>query len=215
MGRPKLPLPAERGEGRGEGPVASPRAPLLTSPRFAGGGILLLAVAAFAQDDKARAAREELERELAALTAPVPTRVRIEYAEVADANYLLLEAEFQLDGRPLKAPPVEVLREVIGTRLVWEGDVAPGEHEVTVSLRYKHTANPVFASDGGREWKLAGTRRFELQRGLGVLVQVETHLDGRAPVDKRLKLSLPATPTMLAPIDTSTPASPEQKRQKK
>ncbi len=35
-----LPLPAKRGEGRGEGPVVTAAAPLLTSPRFAGGGIV-------------------------------------------------------------------------------------------------------------------------------------------------------------------------------
>ncbi len=164
---------------------------------------LLFATVAFAEDAKTKAAREELERELAGLTAPVPTRVRIEYVEVSDANFDLLEAEFQLDGVTLKTPEAKLLTAAATPNAVaWEGNVEPGKHAVTVRLKYRNTANQVMTAEGGHEWALTGTRSFEQQSGLGVRVEVKTDVDQRAArLEQRLVLSLPATPVMLAKLD--------------
>lgn len=179
--------------------------------------VSLLAGLAFAEDAKTKAAREELERELAGLTAPVPTRVRIEYAEVADANYDLLEAEFELDGHVLKTPsPRELTAAAMPQAVAWESKVEPGKHSVTVRLKYRNTANPVMVPEGGHEWALNGTRTFEQQAGLGVRVVVKTEIDLRAArVEQRLALSLPATPVMLAKLDDGSipPPPPPPKLQ--
>ncbi len=158
---------------------------------------------ALAEDSKARAAREELERELAGLTAPVPTRVRVEYGEIDDPNYALQLAEFALDGRALPTPPPGALTLSAEARtLVWEGDVPPGRHVLTAKLRYRHTGSPLLVEEGGHEWVLSAVRSFEQQRGIEVRVLVQPVIDRAATsVEKRLTLSLPATPVMLAKLD--------------
>lgn len=173
--------------------------------------VIVLAGLAFAEDAQTKAAREELERELAGLTTPAPTRVRIEYVEVADANYDLLEAEFELDGHVLKTPGAkELVAAAMPQALAWESKVEPGKHQVSVRLKYRNTANPVMVPEGGHEWVLNGTRTFEQQAGLGVRVVVKTEIDARAArMEQRLVLSLPATPVMLAKLDDgSIPAPP-------
>lgn len=165
--------------------------------------VIALSTLAFAEDAKTKAAREELERELAGLTAPAPTRVRIEYVEVSDANFTLLEADFVLDGHPLKTPGPKALEAAATPKaLAWEGNVDPGQHSVVVRLKFRNTANPVLTEAGGHEWVLNGTRSFEQQAGLGVRVEVKPEVAPRASrLEQRLVLSLPATPVMLAKLD--------------
>ncbi|PZR08370.1 MAG: hypothetical protein DI536_24625 [Archangium gephyra] len=170
----------------------------------------LLPALAFAEDAKARAAREELERELQGMVGKVPTRVRIEYAEVDDPNYVLQEAVFELDGKGLLSPPPGALSMADEKILVWQGDVTPGKHVVTVRLKYKNTASPIVAAEGGREWTLSGDRSFEQQAGIEVFVLAKTIVDPKAvAVEKRLTLSLPASPKMIAKLDDgSIPNAP-------
>lgn len=78
-----------------------------------------------AEDAKARAAREELERQLQGMMESVPTKVRIDYAEVSDPNYELQEAVFELDGKRLLTPPPGALSMADEKLLVWQGDVSP------------------------------------------------------------------------------------------
>lgn len=170
----------------------------------------LLPALAFAEDAKAKAAREELERELQGMVGKVPTRVRVEYAEVADPNYVLQEAVFELDGKGLLTPPPGALSMADEKILVWQGDVSPGKHVVTVRLKYKNTASPIVAAEGGREWTLSGDRSFEQQAGIEVFVLAKTLIDTKAvAVEKRLTLSLPASPKMIAKLDDgSIPNAP-------
>ncbi len=162
-----------------------------------------------AEDAKARAAREELERQLQGMMESVPTKVRIDYAEVSDPNYELQEAVFELDGKRLLTPPPGALSMADEKLLVWQGDVSPGKHVVTARLKYKNNVSVVMSNEGGQEWKLSGDRSFEQQSGIEVRVLVKTVIDPKASsVEKRLVLSLPAQPVMIAKLDDgSMPAA--------
>ncbi|MGV3623441.1 MAG: hypothetical protein ACO1OB_21660 [Archangium sp.] len=172
--------------------------------------IALLPSLALAEDAKAKAAREELERELKGMVAKPPTRVRIDFAEIDDPNYELQEATFELDGKGLLTPPPGALAMANDSVLAWQGDVTPGKHVVTVRLKYKYKVSPVVSADGGREWTLSGDRSFEQQAGIEVRVLVKTTIDPKALVpEKRLVLSLPAQPVMIAKLDDgSIPNAP-------
>lgn len=157
--------------------------------------------AALAEDAKAKAAREELEKQLAQMVEHEPSRVRVAFVGLDDLNYRLEEATFELDGKPLKAPPLEVLADE-GEHLVWTGDATPGRHKLTVHLVVANGASVVLSDEGGFKWKIGGDVGFDLHAGIEVGLQVKPLRDAaQKDVGKRFKLSLPATPVMIAKLD--------------
>ena len=73
--------------------------------------LLLLAANAVAEDAQAKAAREELERQLGQMVGKQPTKVRVDFVALDDPNYKIEEATFELDGRSLGGPSLsELLR---------------------------------------------------------------------------------------------------------
>lgn len=174
--------------------------------------LIVVPTLAFAEDAKAKAAREELERQLQGMMGSVPTKVRIDYAEITDPNYELQEATFELDGKALLTPPPGALALADEKILVWQGDTSPGKHVVRVKLRYKNIASVVMSNEGGHEWTLTGDRSFEQQSGIEVRVLVKTSIDTKVTsIEKRLVLSLPAQPVMIAKLDDGTVPAPPPK----
>lgn len=169
-----------------------------------------VAQVAHAEDAKAKAAREELERELNQMVGKPPTKVRVEYVPVDDPNYKLEDAQFELDGRTLTRPALTEL-EADGTHLVWSGDVTPGKHDVKARLVFANGTSAVLSDEGGYKWKIAGDVSFEQQAGIEVRVQVVPTRDAKQPdVAKRFRLSLPAQPVMLARLeDGKMPEAPK------
>lgn len=177
--------------------------------------LLLLVVAgatvALAEDAKAKAAREELERQLSQMVGKQPTKVRVDYVSIDDPNYALEEASFELDGRSLGAPSTRQLSDE-GTHLVWNGDVSPGKHTVKVRLVFANGVSVVMSDEGGYKWKVGGEVSFDVQSGIEVRVQVTPKRDPKQPdIAKRFRLSLPAQPVMLARLDDGKMPEPPPK----
>ncbi len=156
---------------------------------------------ALAEDAKAKAAREELEKQLSQMVGTQPTKVRIDYVALDDPNYRLEEATFQLDGRSLGTPSLGQLSEE-GTHLVWNGDVTPGKHTVRARIVFSNGASVVLSDEGGNKWTVAGDVSFDVNAGIEVRVQATPTRDSKqTDVAKRFKLSLPAQPVMIAQLD--------------
>ncbi|MFZ5441726.1 MAG: hypothetical protein ACOZQL_17115, partial [Myxococcota bacterium] len=176
---------------------------------------LLLVVAgamvARAEDAKAKAAREELERQLSQMVGQQPTKVRVDYVSIDDPNYPLEEAAFEIDGRSVGSPSPRALSEE-GTHLVWNGDVSPGKHTVKVRLVFANGVSVVMSDEGGYKWKVGGEVSFDVQAGIEVRVQVTPKRDPKQPdIAKRFRLSLPAQPVMLARLDDGKMPEPPPK----
>lgn len=159
------------------------------------------AASALAEDPKAKAAREELERQLSQMVGKQPTKVRVDFIGLDDPNYKLEEATFELDNRLLGSPSLAELSDD-GTHLVWNGDVTPGKHVLKVRLVFSNGASVVLSDEGGYKWKIGGDVGFDVNSGIEVRVQVTPKRDGKqTDVAKRFKLALPAQPVMIAQLD--------------
>ena len=163
--------------------------------------LLLLATTALAEDPAAKAAREELEKQLHQMVGKQPTKVRVDFIGLDDPNYKIEEATFELDGKALSTPPLAQLADD-GAHLVWNGDVTPGKHIVKVLLVFSNGASVVLSDEGGYKWKIGGDVSFDVNSGIEVRVQVTPSRDGKQrDVAKRFKLALPAQPAMIAQLD--------------
>ncbi len=163
--------------------------------------LMVMSVSAWAEDAQARAAREEIDRQLRQMVGKQPTRVRIDFVGLDDLNYPLEEARFELDGRPLSSPSLSQLS-AEGMHLVWNDEVNPGKHMVGVHLVFANGTSVVLSDEGGHKWKVTGEVSFELQSGIEVQVEVRPRRDpGQLDVAKRFKLALPARPVMVARLD--------------
>ncbi len=172
--------------------------------------MLAVPVLARAEDEKARRAREELERELNQMVGKQPTKVRVDFVPVEDPNYKLEEASFELDGKPLQAPALSVLSDE--PHLVWNGDVAPGKHAVHAKVVYANTSSVIVSEEGGHKWKVSGDVSFAVNAGIEVQVKVVPTRDpSQKEIAKRFKLALPAKPVMLAALDDGKMPEPIKK----
>jgi chemotaxis protein histidine kinase CheA len=173
--------------------------------------LLFISATAAAEDAKAKAAREELERQLNQMVGKQPTKVRIDFIGLEDPNYRIEEASFELDGRSLRSPPLSQLSDE-GTHLVWNGDVSPGKHTVKVLLVFSNGASVVLSDEGGYKWKVGGDVTFDVNSGIEVRVQVTPKRDSQqTEVAKRFKLALPAQPVMIAALDDGKMPEPPPK----
>jgi len=161
----------------------------------------MAASASRAEDESERRAREEVERQLRQLVGAPPTRVKIEFAALDEPNYELEEAAFELDGRSLAVPSTRQLAPE-GTHLVWSGEVTPGRHTVRAQVVYANSASIVVSEEGGHKWKVGGDVSFLVNAGIEVQVRVAPVRDpGQREIAKRLRLTLPTQPVMLALLD--------------
>jgi hypothetical protein len=162
---------------------------------------VLVASSMRAEDEQARKAREEVERQLKQMVGTPPTRVRVDFDALDEVNYALEQASFELDGKRLTSPSVsELSRE--GHHLVWIGDVSPGRHVVRANVTYFNQASVVVSDEGGHRWKVGGDVAFEVNAGIEVQVRVVPSRDPtQRQISRRLRLNLPARPVMVAALD--------------
>lgn len=169
--------------------------------------VALWGSSARAEDEKARRAREELERQLNQLVGEQPTKVKIEFEPLDEANFTLEDATFELDGKPIASPPAAKLQNA--PQLVWTGDVKAGKHRVHANLVYANNASPLLSDEGGNKWKVGGDVSFEVNAGIEVQVRVVPLRDAsQKEISKRVRLSLPAKPVMLARVDDASMPEP-------
>ncbi|MEW5741445.1 MAG: hypothetical protein AB1938_21165, partial [Myxococcota bacterium] len=174
--------------------------------------VLLLSVAAHAEDEAQRKAREELEKQLSQMVGKQPTKVRVDFESLDEPMYKLDDASFELDGRTLSRPALDELSKE-GVHLVWNGDVSPGKHLVAARLVYRNEASPVVSEEGGHVWKVSGTVAFDVHAGIEVRVKVTPQRDNaQKDVAKRFSVRLPATPVMLAQMDDGKMPEPPPKK---
>ena len=163
--------------------------------------LFLFSATAVAEDAQAKAAREELERQLGQMVGKQPTKVRVDFVALDDPNYRIEAATFELDGRSLGGPSLSELS-TDGTHLVWNGDVSPGKHTVKVLLVISNGASVVLSDEGGYKWSLRGERSADVNSGIEVRVQISARRDGtQRDVAKRFKLATTAQPVMIAQLD--------------
>lgn len=173
---------------------------------------VVVALAAHAEDDAQRRAREELERQLQQMVGKQPAKVRIEFEALDEPNYKLEDASFEIDGRVLPRPALEKLT-AEGVHLVWEGDVTPGKHIVGARVVYSNQASVVVSDEGGYSWKVSGTNAFDVQAGIEVRVKVVPQRDdAQKEIARRFLVRLPATPVMLAKVDDGKMPEPPVKK---
>jgi hypothetical protein len=168
---------------------------------------LLPVAVSFAESEKQRQAREDLERQLKSMVGTPPTKVRIDFVGLDQPNYELLEATFELDGHSL---PVSDLKSLSadGDHLIFHGDVTPGEHRLETRLHFENKASPVVSQEGGFKWKPGSMVAFRAESGIEVQLKVTPELDPSAELKKRIKVSTPATVKMLAKLDDGTMPDP-------
>jgi hypothetical protein len=160
-----------------------------------------------AEDEKARRAREELERELSQMVGKQPTKVRLEFVPVDDPNYSLEEASFELDGKPLQVPSLSALSNE--PHVLWNGDVSPGKHAIRAKVVYANHSSVIVSDEGGHKWKDVS---FDVHSGIEVQVQVApTHDATQKDVAKRFRLAMPAKPVMIAVLDDGKMPEPAAK----
>lgn len=166
------------------------------------GALVCLACAvALAQDDRTRAAREELDRQLKELVGKAPTRVKVTFQGLDEPGFAVEESEFTLDGRPLPSPLAYSLSRE-GEHLVYTGEESPGDHRLEAKVTIVDVSNAMMSREAGYKWKIGVSRTFSLQRGLEVHVALSPLRDARAPQTKdKFKLTSNATPRMLAVLD--------------
>jgi hypothetical protein len=177
--------------------------------------VLLITSPAFGEDEARRRAREELERQLNQMVERSPARVRVEFQPVDDPNFRVEELEVMLDGKPLKAPSQAAIAAWVeeGPMPVGVLDVSPGRHKVSSKMTVHNTASVLVSEEGDARWKIAGDVAFEVASGIEVKVVVKPLRDpSQKEVAKRLKLTFPSQPLMIARLeDGALPESPKLK----
>ena len=171
----------------------------------------LVAGVSFAEDDAQRRAREELEKQLNQMVEKAPSRVRVEFLPVDDPNFQVEELEISLDGKPLKMPTAAAISGWVqdGAMPITTLDVTPGRHKVVAKVTIHNTASPMVSDEGDFRWKVAGDVGFDVATGIEVKVIVTPVRDAKqADLGKRLKLTFPSQPVMIATLDDGSMPEP-------
>ncbi len=171
----------------------------------------LLAGVSFAEDDAQRRAREELEKQLNQMVEKAPSRVRVEFLPVDDPNFQVEELEISLDGKVLKVPTAAAISGWVqdGAMPITTLDVSPGRHKVVAKVTIHNTASPMVSDEGDFRWRVAGDVGFDVATGIEVKVIVTPVRDAKqADLGKRLKLTFPSQPAMIATLDDGSMPEP-------
>jgi len=175
--------------------------------------LLVTASSAFAEDEAQRRAREELEKELKELVGKAPSRVRVEFQPIDDPNFQVEEFELSVDGKVLKAPTPAAISGWMqdGPMPVGVVDVTPGRHKVSARVTYHNTASALVSEEGDHRWKVTGDVGFDVAAGIEVKVIVAPTRDAtQADVGKRIKLTFPTKPVMIAKLDDGSMPEPSK-----
>ena len=171
-------------------------------------GTLLFSVAAHAEDERQRQAREELERQLKMMVGTPPTKIRVTFVGLDEPNIKVVEASFELDGSSLPSPPLSKLGDE-GELPIFVGDIEPGEHVLVSKLVLENTASPVLVAEGGMKWPLQLNVKFNALPGIEVAYQIKTSQNAQATEAKqRFTMTAPHTLRMLAKLDDGSMPEP-------
>lgn len=167
----------------------------------------LAAVPSVAQeDDSAKRAREELEKELKALTTVAPPRIEILYE--ATPGFRLVEAEFTLDDVKLVTPAVDALN-ADGPQPVFAARVAPGRHVLVTRLVLVRSVSSIFSYASAYRWRLETRATFDTSPGIEVRVRAQpVKVPGAQREKDELTLRHELEGTVLAPVEAPAPAPP-------
>jgi hypothetical protein len=168
-----------------------------------------LASSAFAEDDAARRAREELESQLHDMVRIPPPQLEVVFDGIDAPDYVLVSGTFALDGQTLPFTEAELHT----GKVLFTGTLAAGPHTFTSQLLYQEDPRTVFTYMSGTKFKVPGRVEFSAQRGLRLHLRAGVHVDAAADLQHRLKPAAHVTPEMLAQVDDgSMPDAPPRKR---
>ncbi len=163
---------------------------------------LLLAATAFAETERERLAREDVERQLKLLVGTPPTKIRVDWVGLDQPQYKIVEASFTLDGKSLPTPSKLSDLDGEGDHLIFFGDVSAGKHVVESKITIENTATQLVSSEGGYQWKVGSTVAFETAAGLEVDVKITPKFDPKqAELKRKFSVSSPTQIKMLAKLD--------------
>jgi len=163
--------------------------------------VALLPVAvAVAETPAEKQAREDLEKQLNAMVATPPTKIKIELVGLDQPNYELVEASFKLDGRSLPVANLKKLNSE-GDHLIFHGDVEPGQHRLESRFEFLNRTSQVVSLEGGYKWKPGSDVSFKSELGIEVQIKVTPELNMGGDIKQRITVKSPATVKMLAKLD--------------
>lgn len=169
---------------------------------------LLFSVAAHAEDERQRQAREDLERQLKAMVGTPPTKIRVTFLGLDEPNIKVVEASFELDGASLPTPALAKLG-AEGEQPVFVGDIEPGEHVLVSKLVLENVASPVISAEGGMKWPLQLKVKFNALPGIEVAYQIKPSQNPQAADPKqRFTMTAPHNLRMLAKLDDGSIPEP-------
>lgn len=169
---------------------------------------LLFSVAAHAEDDRQRQAREDLERQLKMMVGTPPTKIRVTFLGLDEPNIKVVEASFELDGASLPSPSLSKLGGE-GELPIFVGDIEPGEHVLVSKLVLENMASPVLVAEGGMKWPLQLKVKFNALPGIEVAYQIKPSQNPQASDAKqRFTMTAPHTLRMLAKLDDGSIPEP-------
>ena len=154
---------------------------------------------AFAEDDRSKRVREELEHQLNEMVKLPAASVELVFDGIDSTRYTLLEASFALDDKPIPFTP--------STKVLYAGEVEPGKHTLIATFSYEAPA----VNSGSIKFKVPGKFIFTAQRGILMRVRARIEVDDGAEPTKRLHLVGNAETTLRAKLEDSLPPAPEAK----
>ncbi len=104
---------------------------------------------------------------------PGGATVSIVHKNEMGPNFLLVEAQYFLDGALVWTEVDEVGKDLTEKRLVpvWEGNIVEGSHTLTVSLVYRGNGTGVFSYLSGYTFRLKDSITFSAEPGKVVSIQ--------------------------------------------
>jgi hypothetical protein len=148
---------------------------------------------AFAEDDRSKRVREDLDRQLSEMVKLPAASVEVVFDGIDSTRYKLLEASFALDDKPIPFTP--------STKVLYAGEVQPGKHTLTATFSYEAPA----VNSGSIKFKVPGKFIFTAQRGILMRVRARIEVDDAAEPAKRLQLVGNAETDLRAKLEDSLP----------
>ena len=155
---------------------------------------------AFAEDDRSKRVRDELEHQLNEMVKLPAASVELVFDGIDSTRYKLLEASFVLDDKPIPFTP--------STKVLYAGEIEPGKHTLSATFSYEAPA----VNSGSIKFKVPGKFIFTAQRGILMRVRAHIEVDDGAEPTKRLHLVGNAETTLRAKLEDSLPPAPVAKQ---
>ena len=176
-------------------------------------GLLLIGGSVNAEDERARRAREEVERELRDLVRIPAPRITVELVPLDEPHLKCQSIELLLDGRVL---PISASANLNADRpvLLYSGELGEGRHELISRVEYEDTSSVMFSEYAGVKWKVSSSARFDIRDGLEIALKiVPERVPGERDLKKAIRMKLQHAVNMVATVDTSMPPPLQKKKE--